>query len=410
MTEPYRVADGQVRTTLLLSEMLAGGVARLSPALRQRGWRVVLVSEVADDPNAAACDGHVVVDWNGTDEDIAAAVERAGVRPAAIVNMVESLIPRRDALLGHFGLANPSPGLAALTDKAAVRRAADAAGVFPLRWTDGSIAELASAPPREYPVVLKPAVVSGASRDVRLVHSREEFDHAVAGLRDAPVPLRFIAEEFLTGEEFSVDGYVLGGRFTTVFVADKPDHDSVRLRDRGLRTSPPARVPDQAVTRFVGELQVLVTRLGLDGVWLHVEGRVADGGRVGLIEINPRPGGGLYTAAIKHRTGIDPIEVSLDMALGAAPAPAEGVRNADPIAIVPVGAEALGVVHCRTTAAELREVEGVLDAYVINGYRVSTLAKENFFAAVMVTGRDEQQLRERVADALAILTYEVSPS
>ncbi|WP_329057953.1 ATP-grasp domain-containing protein [Amycolatopsis sp. NBC_01480] len=392
---------------LLLSAKLAGGVVMLSAALRRRGWRAVLVSELADDPNAAACDGHVVVAWDSADKTVAAAVERAGVRPAAVVNMVESLSARRAALLGHFGLADPSPGLVSLLDKAAVRSAADAAGVFPVWWTAGSLRVLAETGPGRYPVVLKPATESGASRDVHLLRSAEEWERTVAGLLAGHAEDLFVVEEFLDGEEFSIDGYVIAGRFEPVFVADKPDHDTVRLRDRGLRMSPPLRIPAETVAGFVADLQVLVSGLGLDSAWLHVEGRLGAGGRAGLIEVNPRPGGGLYPSAIRHRTGVDPIELSLSLALGTAlPVAASG--HDDALAIVPLDAEALGVVDCRTTAAELRRLPGVVDAYVIDGYRVSTLDKENFFAAVMVTGRDERQLRERASGALAIMDYRVS--
>jgi biotin carboxylase len=199
----------------------------------------------------------------------------------------------------------------------------------------------------------------------------------------------------------------VAGTFHTAFVADKPDHDAVRLHDRGLRVSPPARVPAEAVNRFVAGLQVLVDRLGLDGAWLHVEGRVRADGRVGLIEVNPRPGGGLYPAAIRHKSGVSPIEVALDLALGDPPTPAAAGHD-DLLAIVPVEAGAVGVVHSYTTADELRAVDGVVDAYVIDGYRVSTVDKENFFAAVMVTGRDEAELRDRTAKALAVMDFSVS--
>jgi biotin carboxylase len=393
---------------LLLSAKLAGGVAVLSAALRRRGWRVVLVSEVADDPNAAACDDHVVVDWDGADETIGAAVQRAGVRPDAVVNMVEALIGRRAALLVHFGLPDPGAGLVSLMDKAAVRRAADEVGVFPLRWRAGSLRMVAENEPRVYPVVLKPARHSGASRDVHLLRSPEEWACAIAGLLEEHAEDLFVVEEFLEGEEFSIDGYVVAGKFETVFVADKPDHDKVRLRDRGLRISPPVRVPADAVAHFVADLRALVNRLGLDSAWLHVEGRAGADGRTGLIEVNPRPGGGLYAAAIRHRTGVDPIEVSLSLALGA-PLPAAVAGHDGALAMVPLEAGALGVVDCCTTASELRRFPGVVDAYVIDGYQVSTLDKENFFAAVMVTGRDERELRELASDALAAMDYRVSP-
>ncbi|MFC0542588.1 ATP-grasp domain-containing protein [Kutzneria chonburiensis] len=393
-------------TALLLSAKLAGGVRVLASAMRRRGWRVVLLSEVADDPNAEACDDHVMVDWDGGDEAVADALDHAGIRADAVVNMVESLVVRRASLIAQLGLADPTAGVAALTDKAEVRRAADAAGVFPIRWTAGTVREIAANPPTEYPVVVKPAVVSGASRDVHLASSMVELASVATGLgQRGEEP--FILEEFLDGEEFSVDGYVVDGRFHPAFVADKPDHDSVRLHDRGLRVSPPVRVPADAVNRFVHGLQALVDQLGLDRTWLHAEGRVGPDGRIGLIEVNPRPGGGLYPAAIRHRSGVDPIEVSLDLALGNR-LPPSAAGHDDLLAIVPVEAGSVGVVRCRTTADELRAIDGVMDAYVIDGYQVSSVDKENFFAAVMVTGRDEQELRQRAANALAALDFTVT--
>lgn len=394
------------KTCLLLSESLAGGVLRAGRSLQRRGWHVVLASEVADDPNAAFCDAHVVVDWTACDYEIASAVERAGYRPAAIVNRVESLIARHAALLEHFGLTNPSPGLVVLGDKASVRRAGDAAGVFTLRWMDGLPADLATTPPLRYPVVLKPAVASGASRDVILLHSRAEFEYAIAELAQRRGSERFLAEEFLPGDEFSVDGYVLDGEFTAVFVADKPDHDAVRLRDRGLRIAPPSIVPAEAVDRFVDQLNVLIAQLGVDRTWLHVEGRADDRGRVSLIEVNPRPGGGLYAAAIRHATGVEPLELSLSLALGDE-VPQVGPRNGEIIAIVPVDANEIGTVRSRTRLADMLAVDGVIDAYIIDNYRVTSLARENFFAGVMVTGRDVSELRRRAADALSVLDYEV---
>lgn len=396
------------RAALILSAQLAGGVRVISADLHERGWRTILVSEFAADPNAGACDEHVVVDWADATESIAGTITAAGLRPDAIVTMVESLIAVRAELLDRLRLADSARELPSLMDKAAVRRAADRAGVFSLWWVAGTISELAADPPHRYPSVLKPAQESGASRDVHLLRSPADWNWALTDLAKEHTDDLFMVEQFLDGDEFSVDGYVTGGSFTPVFVADKPDHDASRLHDRGLRISPPVRLPAAAVDRFVADLRTLITHIGLDGVWLHVEGRVREDGRPGLIEINPRPGGGLYAAAIRFRAGLDPIAVALSLAIGEQP-PTTHPGREDPLALVPVAADALGRVECSTTAAALRGLPGVIDAYVINGYRVTTLDKENFFAAVAVTGRDEAELRARAAAAVAAIDFQVIP-
>lgn len=410
MTERSSDNLGIDRAVLLLSAALAGGIARLGPMLAAEGWHVVLVSEVSDDPNSVFCDGHVLVDWARPSGDIVAAVRQYPRHPTAVLTMVEGLLGQRAELIDRLGLPDPSPGLTALTDKAAVRRACDRAGVFSMPWTSGPLQNLADAQPPRWPVVLKPALSSGASRDVRLVGSADELARAVATADDQQRRAPFLIEEFQAGQEFSVDGFVVDGHFEPVLIADKIDQPEDCLRDHGLRVCPPIRaLPTAAVAGFVADLRRLLAELGVDRLWLHVEARVQAGQRAILIEANPRPGGGLYPAAIAHHTGVDPLRMSVAMALGDSLPASQRPPRSELVAMVPFDAPALGVVHCMTTVAELVKIPGVIDAYVIDGYRVSSLVKENFFAGVLVVGADEAELRSAAAAAAVALVFQVLP-
>jgi hypothetical protein len=212
-----------------------------------------------------------------------------------------------------------------------------------------------------------------------------------------------VVEGFIEGIEFSVDGPVLAGEFRGLFEVEKDEHDEERLHDAGVMVSPPQRpaVRDAAV-RLTALLSRLATRLELDRCWLHVEGRVRADGSIELIEINTRPGGGVYPPAIRHATGIDPIETGVLMALPdglAATGAFEPVRPAEPglLGLMALEAYELGTVRCAISTAELRALPGVLAGYVINDFRVTDLDHENFFGFALVTGADRAALAAAAA-------------
>jgi len=387
---------------LVLSRHGAGGVRQVAEILTQLGHRAVLLSELPDDANREVCAAHLTIDWDKADPDqVAAAAEAAQVRPAAVVNMVESLIGWQVGISHRFGLPGGADGRAILADKALVRAELRRMGLSDVAFVAGRAADVDIEAVRSYPVILKPSRESGSSRLVARADGpdqlRDRLRELVAG---GSGDLGVIVEDYLDGTEFSVDGPVVGGRFVGLFAVEKPDHDERRHHDAGLLIAPPQSEPVQrGRERLVAMVSALCTEAPLAGLWLHVEGRALADGRTELLEINARPGGGVHRAAILHSCGVDPFWEAIQMALDehyttdcAGLAQGSQLFGMRPFEIYEVGRVAEA-----TTLEEWQKIDGVLLGYAQAGFEVTSLEKENFFGEVLLTASSVQELR-RVAN------------
>jgi hypothetical protein len=294
-----------------------------------------------------------------------------------------------------------------LLSKALVRGHMRALGLSTIRFCGDRVAV------DFFPAIVKPSRESAASWLVRRVDGPAELlayrrHLAERGFADTEL----IIEEYMPGTEFSVDGPVVGGRFHPVLAVEKPDHDDSRHHDAGILLHPPQQDHVRDGVRVLSEtIGALCADLRLDQLWLHVEGRATEDGRTELIEINPRPGGGMYPTAIREISGIDPIEAVISMSLGEftfAPERLGPLRDRPIIGWVDVEADELGIVEISTTEDDLRALPGVINAEVINGFQVSSLEKENFFLCFAITADSVSQLRARAATVLSTLDYRIT--
>lgn len=394
-----------MKSVLILSQWHGGGVAFAAEALKARGLRSVLVSAHADDRNRDRCDEHVLFDWTDPQALIALLDER-DIDPIAIVNTLEPLIPWQMALAAHYGLPGAEAGRNVLLSKTLVRDHVRKLGLSGIRYT-GDLSEVDF-----FPAIVKPARESGSSWLVRRVNSRAELHEFQRMLNDLGfADTELIAEEYIAGTEFSIDGPVADGRFHPVLTAEKPEHDDVRHHDRGLRIHPVQQDHVRAgVHALVEVINAVCADLGLDQLWLHVEGRTTQDGRAELVEINPRPGGGLYPAATRKASGIDVFELVVAMSLAEfqpeliGPLPEEQV-----IGWYDVEARTRGTVEVRTTEEDLLALPGVFAVDIANGIKVVSLEKENHFLRVAVTAGSRDELDARVAAAVRTFDYRIVP-
>ncbi|MFJ4565456.1 acetyl-CoA carboxylase biotin carboxylase subunit family protein [Streptomyces caelestis] len=387
------------RDVLVFSKRFAGGVRKVAGILENVGRRPVLVSAEPEDINRDACAAHIVIDWEHDDLDrFVAAVDAAGVEPTAVVNFVEPLLAWQLQVARHYGLPGGEPGREALLSKTLVRAEMARLGLSGIAFASGPAGAFDITTVTSYPVIVKPARDSGGSR---LVRRCDGPDRLAAQLRDmaeaAEDTAEVIVEQYLDGREFSVDGPLLGGRFEPVLTVEKTEHDDVRHHDAGLRiTPPPSSYVRRAALDLAERISVLCRELDMGEGWLHVEGRAAADGSAELIEINPRPGGGLHRSATLRTCGIDPFDVSVMAALAEAPA-MEASRDepgGEFLALLPFEPDRLGTLVRATPLEELLRLPSVVDGYQTTGYRVSSLEQENFFAEVMLSAESVDGLRE----------------
>ncbi|MGW6417382.1 ATP-grasp domain-containing protein [Streptomyces sp. NPDC055055] len=395
---------------LIFSKRFAGGVRVVAQMLEESGRRPVLVSSEPEDVNRSACAAHVVVDWDrdGLD-DLVKAVDAAGVVPTAVVNFVEPLLSWQLRVARHYGLPGDEPGREILLSKARVREEMRRLGLSDVRFTAGPAGALDPAAVTVFPVIVKPAEDSGSSRLVRRADDAGRLAAALREISDAAgEDLRVIVEQYVPGTEFSVDGPVVDGRFHALFTVEKTQHDEDRHHDAGLRISPP---PSDHVRLGALDLAERVSTLcGKSGIttgWLHVEGRAALDGRAELIEINPRPGGGLHRAATLRTCGVDPIHASVLMALGTddAAALADSTRNDELLALLPFEADRVGVLVEATPVDDLKRIPGVVDGYQFENFRVTSMDQENFFTEALITADDVDGLAEVARRVQAAFTF-----
>ncbi|NUO77545.1 MAG: ATP-grasp domain-containing protein [Lysobacter sp.] len=185
-----------------------------------------------------------------------------------------------------------------------------------------------------YPLILKPTDLA-SSAFVRLVHDEVELCHAFDALEQFPrnfreqprVPL-VLLEEYLQGEEISVEACTFDGETTVIGITDKSLTGFPYFIEDGHMF--PARLDAAQAEAAIALVRGALAAVGHDHGISHTEVRLtADGPRV--IEINPRPGGNYIVELIQRVTGIDLLDAQIELALGRRPnlAPRDtGVRSA----------------------------------------------------------------------------------
>lgn len=174
----------------------------------------------------------------------------------------------------------------------------------------------ALAPEMTFPVVMKPVSGSG-SVGVRLISGAAELLTAGSRLlsaerneRGVPVPAGILVQQFIAGDEYSVEvfsDHVLG--VTKKHLGRPPffvetGHDF------------PARVSAGLEQAIRSEVLRALRAVGYRSGPSHVEVRVASDGRPTIIEVNPRLAGGMIPRAVEMATGIDLLGAVVDFFAG----------------------------------------------------------------------------------------------
>jgi biotin carboxylase len=197
-----------------------------------------------------------------------------------------------------------------------------------------------------FPAVLKPTGAS-ASKGIFELHQPADLHAAFATLQDFARPAvdpifrtygaEFILEEFLSGPEFSVEGWVFQGDVEVVGITDKQTTEPFHLEYQHLY---PSALPEAAQEDIRAKTEQVVKTLDLNNCTFHLEGKLTpDGFR--LVEIAARIGGdyitshliplssglNFYAQVLRVATGQQPVrEAPLRLHAGARflLAPAEG--------------------------------------------------------------------------------------
>lgn len=168
----------------------------------------------------------------------------------------------------------------------------------------------------EFPLIVKP-VDCNSSKGVKRVDSTDELREAVEAAIRYSRTGSAIVEEFIDGEELSVDIYVEDGvaHLLAVSSLDKiADHDKFVI----FRGRYDAQVVDRVHDLVQGIAQQIADAFGLKNAPMLIQ-LITDGKRAFVLEFSARTGGGVKHLLIRKATGFDPIGAVIDLTLGQKP-------------------------------------------------------------------------------------------
>lgn len=253
---------------------------------------------------------------------------------------------RTRAVLAAAGV--PQPRFAVVRDPARARAAVAAVGL---------------------PCVVKPVDDSG-SLNVRVCDGTAEVERHIArvtavrtNVRGQPTAGAALVEEYLAGEEFSVEMFGHSGGISCAGITATALTDPPYAVESGHLY--PAPVDPRAATAVVGTVRRALRALGVRHGPSHTEVKLLPHGRVAIIEVNARLAGGMIPELVRLATGVDLVEQQVRAAVGW------------PVA---VGTRPRGHAGIRFLAAAgtgvLRGVHGVEDARSVPGVTEVRVAKQ----------------------------------
>jgi biotin carboxylase len=281
---------------------------------RALGYEVCVVDGSESAPLLAEADHRIVRSFTEV-ERVLADLEAQGIEPAAVATMGsdQAVLPtaRLAERLGLPGL--PLETARTVADKRRMRKAFDKAGVRCPRGREASGFEEAEQAFHELgaPVVVKP-VDGSAQRGVTEVRSEGElapaFDRALAASRTGAVVL----EQYLDGDEYTVNGFLLEGEYFPMSVTRRLLHPPPPL---GVCISHrfPSLLPNE--DELFVQAHATSRAVGLETGPSYVQVRIQDG-VPWVIEVGARLGGGKDAELAKLVTGFDAVRANVLWALG----------------------------------------------------------------------------------------------
>ena len=271
--------------------------------------------------------GHTRVDLADAEAlHTAAAAVAARHRVDGVLCWNELLVEQAAGLAEALGLpGSPRTAVARCRDKRATRQALEAAGVPQARSLPVSSAgeAVAAAALIGGPVVVKPRAL-GASVGVRRAASARQvadaYDHAAAAVMDGAPDFgaSVLVEEYLEGEEVSVDSALLDGEVTPLFVARKVCGFDPYFEE--VAHSVDAADPLLQDAAVLDVLRRAHRAVGYHTGITHTELRLTTAGPK-VVEINARLGGDLIPLVAWYAGGVDAGQWAAAVACGRRPEP-----------------------------------------------------------------------------------------
>lgn len=283
--------------------------------IKEMGHKALVVNPYENSPCFAYADGHLQANIFDMERVLQYAKEQQ--IDAVISDECDIAMPLVAQIGKHFNLRALSPEMASLyTDKFLMREFCKANGLKYPEYKLCKTAEEAESFLQQLgrPIIIKP-LDSNASHGVFKVETpaqiKEHFDEALSFSR---VEKAVLAERFIEGTEFTIDGVKTPSAHYTMAISEKKHFEhNVNIANELLfsHTNP---VFDYEALKAANDRFVMLS--GLQFGFTHAEYK-CENGEYYLIEIGARGGGNMISSVIaQHMSGHDTYRYLVECALG----------------------------------------------------------------------------------------------
>jgi len=272
-----------------------------------------------------------------------------------------------------------------------------------------------------YPCVLKPTGLS-ASRGVMRANNSGEAEAAIRRIRDildapgadgAPAHDKdILAEAFIEGTEFALEGIMEDGRLTRLALFEKPDPLDGPFFEESVYLTPP-RLSEAAQADILRAVQSAADALGLTEGPVHAELRLdldAPGGDnqgPAMIELAPRTIGGHCGRSLNFASGQSLEEIVVRHALGR-PFEAALSDEASGVMMIPIpGGGTLRRVDGLEAARAIRHVTEVTISIHIGGEVIPWPEGFRSLGFIFARAADSDTVEAALRQAHAALDFEI---
>lgn len=182
----------------------------------------------------------------------------------------------------------------------------------------------------EYPLIVKPTDRSG-SRAINKIEKKEDLATAIKEAIEVSFEKRAIVEEYIDGEEFSIEGITYNGKHKFLAITKKQTTGAPHFIETGHIE--PAEINEDTKIKIEEMISKALDSLKVENSATHSEFKIKPNGEIRIIEIGARMGGDcIGSDLVKISTGYDYLKMTIDVALGNKP---EFIKEAEPkIAII----------------------------------------------------------------------------
>ena len=167
----------------------------------------------------------------------------------------------------------------------------------------------------KYPIIVKPVDRSG-SKGITVLKTSEGLDKAIKHALKESFSKRVIVEEFINGEEISVEGISFNGKHSVITFTDKVTSNYPHFVE--LEHHQPSKFLNSEISEKIR----LIVLKGLESLQIkngasHSELIITKDGQIYLTEVGSRMGGDFIGSdLVKLSTGYDYLKAVIDIALG----------------------------------------------------------------------------------------------